>query len=102
MEIRDCIEGTKRIFESSVSEPLNLGSSQLVTINRLVDIIEAIAGVTLQREYILDAPKGVQGRNSDNTMIQDKLGWAPGISLEEGLEDTYRWIYDQIVESRAC
>ncbi len=79
-----------------MTEPLNIGSDQLVTINQLVDIVEAIAGVTLERTYKLDAPQGVRGRNSDNTRIKALLGWAPSIPLEDGLEQTYRWIYDQI------
>jgi len=94
--IDDCLEGTLRLMRSDVAEPLNVGSSQLVSINRLVDIVEAIAGIRLERNYKLDAPLGVRGRNSDNTLIQEKLGWAPGISLEDGMEKTYRWIYDQM------
>ena len=97
MFIDDCIEGTQLIMHSHVEEPLNLGSDRLVTINQLVDIVEAIAGVRLRRRYLLDAPKGVRGRNSDNTLIQERLGWAPSISLEDGLEKTYRWIHDQMV-----
>ena len=83
-------------MESDSTEPLNLGSDQLVTINQLVDIVESIAGVKRRRRYNLDAPKGVRGRNSDNTLIQSSLGWVPVISLEDGLEKTYQWIYDQI------
>jgi nucleoside-diphosphate-sugar epimerase len=96
MYIDDCLKGTALIMESDFAEPLNLGSDQLVTINQLVDIVEAIAGVKLRRRYKLDAPKGVRGRNSDNTLIQSSLGWAPAISLENGLEKTYQWIYDQM------
>ena len=88
-------------MHSHVEEPLNLGSDRLVTINQLVDIVEAIAGVKLRRRYLLDAPKGVRGRNSDNTLIQQRLGWAPGISLEGGLEKTYRWIHDEMVRIEA-
>jgi nucleoside-diphosphate-sugar epimerase len=83
-------------MSSEVKEPLNLGSDELVTINGLVDIVEAIAGVRLGRRYRLDAPKGVRGRNSDNTMIKAALGWAPSIRLREGMETTYRWIYDEM------
>jgi len=97
MYIDDCIEGTLRIMRGSWPEPLNLGSDELVTIDRLVDIVEEIAGTRLRRRYRLDAPKGVRGRNSDNTLIQDVLGWAPSISLRHGLERTYAWIYDEIV-----
>jgi len=96
MYIDDCLKGTELLMESDFAEPLNLGSDQLVTINQLVDIAESIAGLKLRRQYDLSAPKGVRGRNSDNTLIQEALGWAPGISLEEGLEKTYRWIYDQM------
>jgi nucleoside-diphosphate-sugar epimerase len=96
MYIDDCLKGTRLIFESDVIDPLNLGSDQLVTINRLVDIVGAIGGIKLRRRYKLDAPKGVRGRNSDNTLIKERLGWAPSITLEDGLERTYRWIHDQM------
>lgn len=95
MYIDDCIEGTRRLMDSTITEPLNIGSSQLVTINQLVDIVEGIAGVHLKRLYDLSAPQGVRGRNSDNTLIEQLLGWSPSIPLEEGLEKTYSWIYDQ-------
>jgi nucleoside-diphosphate-sugar epimerase len=96
MYIDDCIKGTRMIFDSDETEPLNLGSDRLVTINQLADIVEGVAGVRLKRTYNLSAPKGVRGRNSDNRLITERLGWAPGISLEVGLEQTYRWIYDQM------
>jgi len=96
MYIDDCIFGTNTIMDSDIVEPLNLGSSQMVTINQLVDIIEEIAGIKMQRKYLLNAPLGVRGRNSDNTLIQQKLGWEPSISLKEGIEKTYAWIYDQM------
>jgi GDP-D-mannose 3',5'-epimerase len=102
MYIDDCIKGTKLIMASDIEEPINLGSDQLVTINQLVDIVERIAGVHLNRHYKLDAPRGVRGRNSDNTLIHQYLGWAPGIRLEDGLETTYRWIYDQLAQRRAA
>ena len=92
MFIDDCIEGTQRIMNSDLAEPINLGSSQLVTINQLVDIVEEIAGVRLKRTYDLSAPKGVNGRNSDNSMILSRLSWAPSTRLRDGLEQTYRWI----------
>jgi GDP-D-mannose 3', 5'-epimerase len=94
--IEDTIEGIFRLTTSEFSDPINLGSSQLVTINRLVDIVEEIAGVKLERNYKLDAPQGVRGRNSDNTLISRELGWEPSISLEDGLAKTYRWIYEQM------
>jgi len=96
MYIDDCLKGTDLIMRSDFTDPLNLGSDQLVTINQLVDIAESIAGLKLRRRYDLSAPKGVRGRNSDNTLIQSVLGWAPAISLEDGLEKTYHWIYDQM------
>jgi nucleoside-diphosphate-sugar epimerase len=96
MYIDDCLFGSSAIMASDLREPLNLGSDELVTINQLVDIVEAIAGVRLKRRYNLGAPKGVRGRNSDNTLIKARLGWAPSISLREGMERTYRWIYDEM------
>jgi GDP-D-mannose 3', 5'-epimerase len=96
MYIDDCVRGTLAIMESSVEEPINLGSSELVTIDELVDIVEEIAGVTLERHYQRDAPTGVRGRNSDNQMILDRLGWEPSTPLSEGLLITYQWIYDQM------
>lgn len=95
MYIDDCIYGIDRILDSDIEEPLNLGSSELVSINGLVDIVEDIAGVRLERKYILDAPKGVNGRNSDNARIQKLLGWEPGIRLRDGMEKTFRWIHEQ-------
>jgi GDP-D-mannose 3',5'-epimerase len=94
--IDDCVHGTKAILASSVLEPLNLGSSEMVTINQLVDLVEGIAGITLKRRYNLGAPKGVRGRNSDNTLIRKYLDWEPSTSLQVGLEKTYAWIYDRI------
>ena len=96
MYIDDCLLGTTRIMESDILDPINLGSSELVTINQLVDIVEEIAGVRLKRRYALDAPKGVRGRNSDNTLIRERLGWEPDTPLATGLERTYAWIYDQM------
>jgi nucleoside-diphosphate-sugar epimerase len=96
MYIDDCVYGTRAIMASEIEEPINLGSSEMVTINRLVDIVEEIAGVKLERTYNLDAPKGVRGRNSDNTMILDRLGWEPRTSLRDGLESTYSWIHEQV------
>jgi len=95
MYIDDCVKGTQMIMNSNILEPVNLGSSELVTVNQLVDIVEEIAGVKLKRTYDLAAPKGVNGRNSDNTLIRKYLDWEPGIRLRDGLERTYAWIYDQ-------
>jgi GDP-D-mannose 3',5'-epimerase len=99
MYIDDCVKGSQMITESDIDEPINLGSSELVTINHLVDLAEDIAGIKLNRTYNLNAPKGVNGRNSDNTMIMDKLGWEPSIRLRDGLEKTYRWIEHEIAKS---
>jgi GDP-D-mannose 3',5'-epimerase len=98
--INDCIEGTLRLMRSEIREPLNIGSDEMVTINQLVEILEGIAGVKLERGYNLDAPKGVRGRNSDNTRIKELLGWAPATSLNEGLMKTYDWIESQVVASQ--
>jgi nucleoside-diphosphate-sugar epimerase len=100
MYIDDCLHGTMAILNSDITEPLNLGSDELVTINGLVDIVEGIAGIKLRRHYNLDAPKGVNGRNSDNRRIQALLGWAPSIRLQAGLEKTYAWIFDQVKNNR--
>jgi GDP-D-mannose 3', 5'-epimerase len=94
--IDDCLDGTLLLTASDVEEPLNIGSSQLVTINELVDIVCEIAGVTLKREYVLDAPQGVRGRNSDNSLIRARLGWEPSTSLQDGLARTYAWVHDQV------
>lgn len=90
--IDDCIKGTMSLLQSEIVDPLNVGSSELVTINGLVDIAEAVAGVKLTRSYNLSAPKGVNGRNSDNTLIKKLMGWEPSTPLRDGMEKTYRWI----------
>lgn len=92
MYIDDCTHGVREIMDQGVPEPINLGSDELVTINQLVSIAEEIGGIKLKRHYKLDAPKGVNGRNSDNEKIHQYLGWAPSITLRDGLERTYRWI----------
>jgi nucleoside-diphosphate-sugar epimerase len=101
MYIDDCVKGTQSIMNSEIDEPINLGSSELVSINRLVDIVEEIAGIRLKRTYDRNAPKGVNGRNSDNSLIVDRLGWEPSIRLRDGLERTYRWIERQMAEGDA-
>jgi GDP-D-mannose 3',5'-epimerase len=98
--IDDCIHGTLAIMDSDISEPLNLGSATLVTIDDLVSIVEEIAGVTLERRYRTDAPTGVRGRNSDNTKLKAAIGWEPGTTLRDGLEVTYRWVKDQVRAGR--
>jgi nucleoside-diphosphate-sugar epimerase len=96
MFIDDCLDGTRALMESDIAEPINIGSSEVVTINQLVDLAEEIADIKVKRNYKLDAPKGVRGRSSDNTLIKSKLGWEPSIPLRTGLERTYAWIYDQM------
>lgn len=100
MYIDDCIKGILDIMYSNILEPINLGSSEMVSINGLVDIVEEIAGVKLGRKYDLDAPKGVRGRNSDNTLIKKHLGWEPSIPLRTGMKKTYDWIKDQMTCSQ--
>jgi GDP-D-mannose 3',5'-epimerase len=95
MYIADCLKGIDMIVKSEILEPINLGSSEAVTINQLVDLAEEISGIKLKRRYDLNAPRGVNGRNSDNTLIQKYLGWEPNTPLREGLEKTYSWTYDQ-------
>ncbi len=96
MYVDDCTKGTQMIMESEIHEPINLGSSESVTINQLVDIAEDFAGIKLKRNYNLSAPKGVNGRNSDNTLIQKYLGWEPSTQLRVGLRKTYDWISEQM------
>ena len=94
--IEDGIEGILRIFRGPFVNPLNLSSDRVVSINQLIDIVEGIAGIAVDREYRLDAPQGVRGRSSDNTLICQELDWEPSIPLEVGIEKTYRWISDQM------
>lgn len=97
MYIDDCIKGMQDIMLSEkITFPINLGSAEKVSINQLVDIVEDIAGIQLKRKYNLNAPKGVNGRNSENTLIQKMLGWEPSIPLRVGMAKTYAWIYDQM------
>jgi nucleoside-diphosphate-sugar epimerase len=92
MYIEDCLVGIDRIMHSDITEAINLGSSELVSINELVDLVQSIAGIKLRRRHMLDAPKGVNGRNSDTTLIQRLLGWQPSISLRQGMMKTFDWI----------
>lgn len=100
MFIDDCIKGILNIMYSEINEPINLGSSEMVSINKLVDLVEDIAGYKLKRTYNPGAPKGVRGRNSDNTLIQKYLGWEPSVPLGEGLAKTYLWIKQQMGEAK--
>jgi nucleoside-diphosphate-sugar epimerase len=101
MYIDDCVYGTQMITEADNPEPVNLGSAELVTINQLVDIVSEIAGITVEREYDLSAPQGVRGRSSDNTEIVRRYGWEPSTTLADGLDRTYRWVYDEVKKSLA-
>ena len=106
--IDDCVDGTQRIMHSGITDPINLWSDELVTINELVDVIEAAVEVDLEREYDLTKPQGVDGRslkllpplrsgrNSDNTKILDELGWEPPTALRDGMEVTAEWIEQQM------
>jgi nucleoside-diphosphate-sugar epimerase len=96
MFIDDCIAGTKKIFDCDSSDVFNLGSDEQVSINQLIDVIESFTNTKVKRKYLLDKPKGVRGRSSDNTKILEQLSWSPKISLKEGLKKTYNWIFDQI------
>ena len=98
--IDDTIEGIHRLMESDFTDPINLGSDEMVSINQLVDIVEKIANVKLERNYNLDAPKGVRGRNSENTLIKQVLGWAPSISLEDGMAKTFEWVLAELKEGK--
>ncbi len=102
MYVDDCVFGTQAIMDGAVEEPINVGSHEKVSINGLVDMVEEIAGVRLRRSYDKSAPKGVAGRNSDNTRIRALLGWAPATRLRDGLEKTYAWIYDQVATGKPC
>ncbi|KQY56935.1 MULTISPECIES: NAD-dependent epimerase/dehydratase family protein [unclassified Nocardioides] len=99
MYIDDCLKGSQMILAGDSNAPVNLGSDELVSINQLVDIVEGIAGIRCERNHKLDAPQGVRGRNSDNTQIQETYGWAPSISLADGLASTYAWVFDQVKRS---
>jgi nucleoside-diphosphate-sugar epimerase len=96
MYVDDCVEGIHRLLKSDCRQPLNLGTDRLVTINGLVDIVCTIAGKKLTKRHNFTGPQGVRGRNSDNTRLRQVLGWEPGVSLEEGLTTTYRWIESEL------
>ena len=96
MYIDDCIEGTKKIFNSDSSDVYNLGSDEQVSINQMIEIIEEIADHKVKKNYLLDKPKGVRGRSSDNSKIISHFNWSPSIKLKQGLEKTYEWIFNQI------
>lgn len=100
MYVDDCVRGILDIMNGDSPEPVNLGSAELVSINQMADLLEQISGVVVNRKYKLDAPQGVRGRNSDNTLFRATYGWEPSISLHDGLERTYAWIQDQVKSRR--
>jgi len=97
MYIDDCVNGTKMLMDSDITEPINIGSAELISINDLTDMVADLAGIEITREHDLTAPQGVRGRNSDNTLILEKLGWEPSISLKEGMKLTYDWVNEQVL-----
>ena len=97
MYIDDCIKGTMEVFNSNFQEPFNVGSEEQVSINQLVEYIEEIANFKVSKNYLINKPKGVRGRTSDNRLIREKIGWDTQINLKEGLKRTYKWIYDQSI-----
>jgi len=101
MWIGDNVEGILRIMDSDIREPINLGSSECVTVSKLIDLVAEIAGIEVQKIHDLTKPMGVWGRNSDNTMILERLGWQPATPLRQGLEQTYRWVFRQVQQSPA-
>ena len=96
MHVDDCVEGIYRLMQSGSSEPMNLGNDRMVTVNELVDIVAFAAGKTVIKRHDVTKPQGVRGRNSDNTKLNDLLGWAPSITLEQGMSETYSWIAEQV------
>lgn len=98
--IKDCLEGIYKLTMSNIRQPINIGSTRLVSINELIDIISKIAGKKVGKRYNLSKPQGVRGRNSDNTLIKKLLNWEPPTTLEEGLTETYKWIKDQVDEGK--
>jgi len=97
--IDECLEGTLRLTRSDWTGPVNIGSDEMVTIDQLAEMVMEIAGKKLTKRHI-EGPLGVRGRNSDNQLIEDKLGWRPGKTLKEGLKETYAWIKDQVEDAR--
>jgi GDP-D-mannose 3', 5'-epimerase len=98
MYITDCLEGTQKLFNSELGEPYNVGSDEQVSINQMIDMIEEIADYKVDKKYLLDKPKGVRGRSSDNEKIIQDLKWSPSVNLKSGLTKTYSWIYDQLTK----
>jgi nucleoside-diphosphate-sugar epimerase len=98
--IDDAVAGTRMLMDSDVSDPLNIGSSEMVSINHLIDLVAAHAGIEVTRRHDLSAPQGVRGRNSDNTLIEKLLGWSPSTPLRAGIADTYDWVFEQVRTTR--
>ena len=98
--IDDCIEATMSVFNSNFTDVFNIGSEEQVSINQMIDKIEEIAGLKIERNYDISKPKGVRGRSSDNSLINSKINWSPKFSLKDGLEKTYSWIYNSIVNQK--
>jgi nucleoside-diphosphate-sugar epimerase len=96
MFIKDCIIGTKMLFESKERSVLNIGSEEQVSINQMINLIEEISDYKVNKNYQLDKPKGVRGRSSNNDLIKKKIGWDVSVTLREGLKETYEWIYKQM------
>ena len=99
--IDDCVEGTETVFNKSYKDPLNIGSDEQVSINQMISMIEEIADYKVKKNYQLDKPLGVRGRSSDNTLAMEKIGWKPSYTLKQGLEKTYKWIYDQMTTNKS-
>jgi GDP-D-mannose 3',5'-epimerase len=100
MFIDDCLEGTKTLFSKGHTEPFNIGSEEQVSINQMIEIIQEIANIKIEKEYQLDKPLGVRGRSSNNDLVREKLNWDIQIKLKDGLEKTYKWIYDEITSGK--
>ena len=98
MYVDDCVEGSMKLMNSNFFDPINIGSAELVSINQMCDILEKISRISPKRNYILDAPKGVRARCSDNTLIRKKFNWEPNTTLFDGLSKTYQWIEKQYLE----
>lgn len=99
--VDDCVQGVFQLMESDITEPLNIGSDRLVSVNDMIDIISKAAGKKIEKKYQLDKPQGVRGRNSDNTLCKQILHWEPKITLEEGFAKTYKWIEAELKKSKA-
>ena len=99
--IDDCLKGTMDVFEKNYTDPINVGSEEQVSINQMIKIIESIADYKVEKNYQLDKPKGVRGRSSNNELVKKETGWEPKLSLKQGLEKTYAWIYKQVTSEKS-